>query len=127
MSRKHEEKLAAQLDEDLDDDTAWEDDPAPEGARKRRLGAQVTVRLDAAHAELLRRIAKRRGVGHTSLVRSWVEERLAKEASGTVVMALQHAQPGAASGGEVVQITGNASLLTPVQAPTSFAPKTAHA
>ena len=79
--RQAEDRLAEQLEADAFDEDAWIEDAAPEVA-KRTLGAQVTLRLDADKAEEIRRVAARRGVGYTSLIRVWVEERLADELRG---------------------------------------------
>gem|GEM_PF-6065542 len=72
-----ENKLADEIERDAADPEAWETD-VPRGDKK-RLGAQVTVRLDPDDAERLRRIAAAKRVGYTSLVRAWIIERLAIE------------------------------------------------
>lgn len=63
----------------LGDDSQWEDDPAPVVLEKRRLAAQVTIRLSPEVAEQLRSIAGAAGVGYTSLIRQWIEERATEE------------------------------------------------
>ena len=73
--------MAGVVSSDAFDEEAWIEVAAPEVA-KRTLGAQVTLRLDADKAEEIRRVAARRGVGYTSLIRVWVEERLADELRG---------------------------------------------
>lgn len=69
----------ADIEETFDDESQWEDDPAPTVPDKNRLAAQVTIRLSPDVAEQLRRIAALEGVGYTSLIRRWVEERAANE------------------------------------------------
>lgn len=46
------------------------------------LAATVAIRLDAETMKSVRLIAKQRKVGYTSLLRSWIIERLASEISG---------------------------------------------
>jgi len=75
--RKSEEELAAQLEREANDPQAWQDEPTP--AERGSLGAQVSVRLTPQQAAVLRRIARDRGVGYTSLLREWVAERLRLE------------------------------------------------
>jgi len=40
----------------------------------------VSVRLSEADLKLLKRIAAERGLGHTTLIRTWVEEKLREAA-----------------------------------------------
>lgn len=79
ISRKEEARLAAEFELDADDDEQWEDVPAPVQRGRDTLGTQVTIRLDPAIAEQLRRIASERGVNYTALLRNWIEERLSRE------------------------------------------------
>ena len=79
ISREEEARLAAEFDQEADDDEQWEDVPAPVQRGRGTLGTQVTIRLDPAMAEQLRRVAKDRNVGYTSLLRAWIEERLSRE------------------------------------------------
>lgn len=46
------------------------------------LAATVAIRLDAATMTAIRRIAKGRKIGYTSLLRTWIIERLATETAG---------------------------------------------
>jgi hypothetical protein len=80
MNRSDHERLVAEVLEDASEDGAWEDDPSPAALQHQpRLGAQVTIRLEPELAKELRRIAERRGVRYTALVRQWLEERLREE------------------------------------------------
>jgi hypothetical protein len=79
MNRSDHERLIAEVSEDASDESAWEDDPSPAAQHQPRLGAQVTIRLEPELATELRRIAERRGVRYTALVRQWLEERLREE------------------------------------------------
>jgi hypothetical protein len=79
ISREEEARLAAEFERDADDDEQWEQVPAPVQRGRSTLGTQVTIRLEPAVAEQLRRIAGDRGVNYTALLRSWIEERLSTE------------------------------------------------
>jgi predicted DNA binding CopG/RHH family protein len=82
LSRDEESKLAAEFEREAENEEHWEEVPPPTQAGHRKtLGTQVTIRLDEELAEQLRQIARQRGLGYTSLLRSWVEERLNAETS----------------------------------------------
>ena len=79
MDQQAEKKLIERMKADAPDDAAWEcEEPDPRSTH-RRMGAQVSVRFSAEYAAQLRAIAERDGVGYTSLVRSWIEERIDSE------------------------------------------------
>ena len=75
MVRSDQELIEAVL-ADLDDPDAWEDDPAPDDSVPGPLDAVITVRIDAATQEKLRDVAQRLGMKYTTLIRSWINERL---------------------------------------------------
>lgn len=77
-SREEEAELATEFEREAENEELWEEAPAP-ASQRRTLGTQVTIRLDEKSAEQLREIARHQGVGYTSLVRSWVEDRLKAE------------------------------------------------
>jgi lysophospholipase L1-like esterase len=79
ISREEEARLAAEFEQAADDDEQWEEVPAPVQRGRGTLGTQVTIRLEPAIAEQLRRIASDRGVNYTALLRAWIEERLNRE------------------------------------------------
>jgi predicted transcriptional regulator len=79
ISREEEARLAAEFEQEADDDEQWEEAPAPVQRSRGTLGTQVTIRLDPATAEKLREVASDRSVGYTSLLRGWIEERLNAE------------------------------------------------
>jgi hypothetical protein len=79
ISKEEEARLAAEFEEQADDDGQWEEAPTPVQRGRRTLGTQVTIRLDGAAADQLRQLARDRGVGYTSLLRTWIEERLSNE------------------------------------------------
>jgi predicted transcriptional regulator len=79
ISRDEEARLAAEFEQEADDDEQWEEVPAPVQRGRGTLGTQVTIRLDPAIAEQLREIAGARGVNYTALLRTWIEERLSRE------------------------------------------------
>ncbi|HEV8653507.1 MAG TPA: hypothetical protein VG276_29945 [Actinomycetes bacterium] len=76
ISRDEEASLADEFEQEANNDEQWEEAPAPVQPGRRTLGTQVTIRLDPAMAEQLRQVARDRGVGYTSLLRTWIEERL---------------------------------------------------
>jgi hypothetical protein len=75
---RHDEELAARLEREASDPRAWEDDNVPD-TPERGLGTTITVRLDADTTRALRDHASVLGVGYTTLLRTWVQERLALE------------------------------------------------
>lgn len=82
---EQESVLAAQIEDDFDDERAWVDDPAPVRRGRQTLGAQISLRLDADLAEVLRSRADERGVGYTTLARQLLEDAIrgSGAASGT--------------------------------------------
>jgi hypothetical protein len=112
MSKQDEAELAAEFEQDADNDDLWEEVPPPakSGGRK-TLGTQVTIRLDHRSANQLREIARRQGVGYTSLVRSWVEERLSREISTLRVTRPQITVAGRSAAGNVVQFSGAGGVV----------------
>lgn len=82
MPREHDEELASFIEASADNPDAWDADDAPESDdRSPRLEAQVSIRLDADHARLLRDLASKEGFRYTAMLRQWIEERLAEEVS----------------------------------------------
>jgi predicted DNA-binding ribbon-helix-helix protein len=79
IPREEEARLAAEFEQEADDDEQWEEVPAPVQRGRGTLGTQVTIRLEPAIAEQLRQIATDRGVNYTALLRTWIEERLSRE------------------------------------------------
>lgn len=77
------ERLESFMDDYEQDPEAFEEEPGPEGPEVApRLGAVVSVRFDADDADRLRALGRQLGVPYTSLVRRFVQERLA-ELEGT--------------------------------------------
>lgn len=97
IPKNEEERLAAEFDEEADQDDNWEEVPAPVERGRPSLGTQVTIRLDAAVAEQLRQVARDRNVGYTSLLRKWIEERLSSE-----MTLMDRAEPQITYGGRSV-------------------------
>jgi hypothetical protein len=81
MKRQDEKETVQAIEADAADPDAWEDDPPPAGTPKRVLGTSVTIRLEPELAEQLRRLAATQGVGYTSMIRGWIEDRLRGPAS----------------------------------------------
>lgn len=73
----------AEYERALEDHSLWEADPTPTPAERHKLAAQVTIRLSPEVSELLRGLASAAGVGYTSLIRQWIEERVAEETLAT--------------------------------------------
>jgi hypothetical protein len=112
MSKQDEAELAAEFEQDADNDDLWEEVPPPAKAgRRRTLGTQVTIRLDHRSANQLREVARRQGVGYTSLVRSWVEERLSREISTLRVTKPQITVAGRSAAANVVQFSGAGGVV----------------
>lgn len=84
MNRRDEEALTAQIEADLHNPDAWEDDPAPMTPPLRTLGSVISVRLTSELADRVRAIAAAKGVRYTSLIRTWITERVARSAVVTV-------------------------------------------
>lgn len=70
-----EDDLIAEFERDADDPNAWVEDPAPPGPQ-RRLGAQITIRLEPDVADLLRAYAAHRQVNYTAIAREFIVEGL---------------------------------------------------
>ena len=79
----------------------------------RTLGTQVTIRLDGRSAEQLREIARARGLGYTSLLRAWIEERLNLEAGSVRVTRPQMTRDGySATSESPLQLSGPARMVS---------------
>jgi hypothetical protein len=48
----------------------------PESVFERRGEETVTIRLPTAEVEVVKRLAKAKGMGHTALIQEWVREKL---------------------------------------------------
>lgn len=82
MSREEEDRLADWFEREAEDPDAWEEDPGPsDTVPRRKLGAQITVRLEPEVVELLSAMAKERRIGHTQLARQLIEEGLSADSS----------------------------------------------
>ncbi len=77
-----EETHIARIEADASNPGLWEEVGGPD-TRPRTLGASITIRLDPELAERLRAIARRRGLGYTSLARQMLEERIRQHEGGT--------------------------------------------
>lgn len=82
MSKTEQEKAAAWFKDAANRPDEWEVVPRPKDAPRsgRRLGAQITVRLEPEIAERLREMADERGVGYTSLARELLEHAVMADA-----------------------------------------------
>jgi predicted DNA binding CopG/RHH family protein len=106
-NKTQEAVVAARLEGDLADDDAWEDDLAEVDEGKPTLGAVISIRLNAGQAERLRAIASSRGLGYTTLVRNWVEERLLGETATLPFIRPQITMSGEAlTSADEIQISG---------------------
>lgn len=77
------EELNQYLRETIDDPEAWED-VTPDYSKP----AAISLRLPTPLLARVRRLADERGIGYTSLMREWIEQRVAIEERGT------HGDPG---------------------------------
>jgi Ribbon-helix-helix domain len=75
MNSAEEETHIAQIEADASNPDLWEEIGGPD-VSPRTLGTSITIRLDPGLAERLRAIARRLGIGYTSLARQMLEERI---------------------------------------------------
>jgi predicted DNA binding CopG/RHH family protein len=121
MNRSDHERLVAEISEDASDDSAWEDDPSPATPQHQpRLGAQVTIRLEPELAKELRRIAERRGVRYTALVRQWLEERLREE--GAMSLSAPHIEIAVAGFTDSNAVSKNQTVTLRLAGPGRLVP-----
>ena len=59
----------------------WEETEGVEIVAERPRQRAVSVRLDERDIALLKRIAKEKGIGHTTLIRMWIKEKLKEQAT----------------------------------------------
>ncbi len=113
VPKDEEARLAAEFERDAENDELWEEVPSPTSdAPRRTLGTQVTIRLAGRSAEQLREIANQRGVGYTSLLRAWIEERLNLEAARVRISRPQITKGGVSVTEEPgVQLSGAGRML----------------
>jgi predicted DNA binding CopG/RHH family protein len=117
ISRDEEARLAAEFELEADRDEQWEAVPAPVQRGRRTLGTQITIRLDDTAAEQLRQIARDRGIGYTSLLRRWIEERLSSESNVIPAEKYRITYAGAGLGRYAVQSSGEGEVkLVPLGA-----------
>jgi len=103
MDKMKEDKLAADLEAEVSDDSAWEETAPSTGKRRDGLATQISVRLDPEQAARLRRIAADLGLGYTSLLRQWVDERL--KAEDGMLLAKTRVQPAGTTLADNAQLT----------------------
>ncbi len=82
MNPTEEEAHIGRIEADASNPDLWEEIGGPD-VPPRRLGASITVRLDPDLADRLRTIARRLGVGYTSLARQMLEERIHQHEGGS--------------------------------------------
>ena len=82
MNPTEEDAHIARIEADVSNPDLWEKIGGPD-VPPRRLGASITIRLDPDLAERLRAIARRLGVGYTSLARQMLKERITQYEGGT--------------------------------------------
>ncbi|MGH8906333.1 MAG: ribbon-helix-helix protein, CopG family [Egibacteraceae bacterium] len=81
MNPTEEETYIGRIEADASNPDLWEEVGGPD-TRPRTLGTSITIRLDPDLAERLRAIARRLGVGYTSLARQMLEERISQREGG---------------------------------------------
>lgn len=84
MSKTEQDQAAAWFKDAAERPDEWEVVPRPKSAPRpgRRLGAQITIRLEPDIAERLRKMAEERGVGYTSLARELLEQAAMADSPG---------------------------------------------
>jgi predicted DNA binding CopG/RHH family protein len=110
ISREEEARLAAEFEQEANDDEQWEDVPAPVQRGRGTLGTQVTIRLDPAVAEQLRQVARDRGINYTALLRTWIEERLSGEMALIRPEQLQFSYAGESNKKDAVHWSGEGEV-----------------
>ena len=113
MRRDEQDRLAAEFEAEMDNPDLWEEVPAPSPYKRRRLGAQVTIRLDADDAERLRQLASRYDCNYTSMIRVWIAERLRTETAKPATPPPLDLQPAGQGGWPPTQVTGTGRLIAP--------------
>ena len=84
---------------DSHDFTEYQDGFKPVRLRvAKNLSEGITIRLDSATLSSLRRLAKEKGIGPTTLIRMWVMERLREERIEPSSKTASHAAWGPSSG-----------------------------
>ncbi len=77
MFRNEEEEAEFWAEHDL---TEFEEDLKPADVLCARSDQVIAIRLNKDDLETLKSLARRKGIGYTTLVRMWIRERLGKEA-----------------------------------------------
>jgi hypothetical protein len=87
MSKPEQQEAAAWFKDAADRPDEWEDVPRPKDVPRpgRKLGAQITIRLEPEIAERLREMADEHGVGYTSLARELLEHAVMSAAPADFV------------------------------------------
>jgi predicted DNA-binding ribbon-helix-helix protein len=80
----------------------------------------VTIRLEPELANELRRIAERRGVRYTALVRQWLEERLREE--GAMAVSAPHVEIAVAGFTESTAVSKSQTVTVRLGGPGRLVP-----
>lgn len=102
--KSSEKRISAELESDLGDDSAW-DRLTEAPTRRGPLATQVSVRLEPDDARRLRRVAHALGLGYTSLLRQWIQQRLRAEEGLLHSFNYEHGGYSVARSGADVQVT----------------------
>lgn len=78
MSKREQQEATDWFEEAARNPDQWEEVPRPPDAPapRRKLGAQITIRLEPEVAERLREMAGERKIGYTSLARELLEDAI---------------------------------------------------
>jgi len=89
MSKSEQRTAAAWFKDAGSRPDDWESVPRPKDPPRpgRKLGAQITIRLEPEVAERLREMADERGVGYTSLARELLEDAVVSAAPAEILVA----------------------------------------
>lgn len=88
MSKSEQRTAAAWFKDAGSRPDDWESVPRPKDPPRpgRKLGAQITIRLEPEVAERLREMADERGVGYTSLARELLEDAVVSAAPAEILV-----------------------------------------
>jgi predicted transcriptional regulator len=112
MKKAEQDRLAAEFEADADNNDLWEEVPPPSPYRRRRLGTQVTIRLEPDDAERLRKLARHHDTNYTSMLRVWIEQRLWAEVAALARRPVEiDAQPAGHGGYLPIQVSGAGRLV----------------
>lgn len=116
MSKSEQRTAAAWFKDAGSRPDDWESVPRPKDPPRpgRKLGAQITIRLEPEVAERLREMADERGVGYTSLARELLEDAVVSAAPAEILVgSTLHVMRAEGSGRWSAKVSAASCLPTP--------------